>query len=49
VLAVVVAIVRDCDGDNNGDSKHRFSGLDTACNKIKFGQCMYNKKYVTIE
>jgi hypothetical protein len=42
VVAVLVAVVRDCDGDNNGDSKLRFPGLDTACNKINIGQSMYN-------
>jgi hypothetical protein len=41
---VLVVVVRDCDGDNNGDSKHRFPGLDTACNKMKVGQS-YNEKW----
>jgi hypothetical protein len=44
VVPVLVAVVRDCDGDNSGDSKHRFPGLDTACNKIKVGQSMNNKR-----
>jgi hypothetical protein len=44
VVAVLVAVVRDCDGNNNGDSRLRFPGLDTACNKIKNGQSTFNTK-----
>jgi hypothetical protein len=41
---VLVAVVRDCDGDSSGDSKHRFPGLDTACNKIKVGHNICNER-----
>lgn len=44
MVAVFVAVVRDCDGDNNCDSRLRFPGLDTACNIIKNGLSMYNTK-----
>jgi hypothetical protein len=34
VVAELVAVVSDCDGDNTGGSKLRFSGLDTVHNKM---------------
>jgi hypothetical protein len=34
VVAVLDAVVSDCDGDNSGGSKLMFPGLDTVHNKI---------------
>jgi hypothetical protein len=34
VVAVLDAVVSDCDGDSSGGSKVRFPGLDTVHNKM---------------
>lgn len=51
MVAVLDAVVSDCDGDNSGDSKLRFPGLDTVHKKNRLARvCMIQKTVsITVE